>query len=220
MCNKEFNGRLALRNHMFTHSDAKYECPDCERTFNYPQLMEEHRKRIHTVQEKTFVCTVCEMAFGRAQTLQVHMLTHTEDKPVECKICHSRFKSELYLKIHQVRHSGVRNFECPEEECKKTFCTKSELNFHRRNVHSDEKPYQCPKCEKRYTKHSQLEKHMQGHSAKFDCTECDKSFRGLKKLNSHVKASHTPQSYDCETCKKHFRLKHSYNTHLKTHEKK
>lgn len=214
---------MAMRNHSFTHSSAKYSCPECERSFSYPQLMVEHRKRMHMGPEKTFPCTVCQKEFNRAQTLQVHMLTHTTEKPVVCNVCQARFKSELYLKIHQVRHSDVRNFECSADGCGKSFYTKSELNFHNRNVHLDDKPHACTECEKRFAKRSQLENHMQTHSSserKFKCGECPLSFASAKRLNSHTKNAHTPEKYECEQCQKEFRLKHSYITHLKTHTKK
>lgn len=144
-----------------------------------------------------------------------------QEKPVECDICHSRFKSEVYLKIHQVRHSQVRNHECGE--CNKAFYTKTELNFHKRNIHSDDKPFKCNQCEKEYVKKSQLETHMRSHKdskGKFKCTDCPLSFATHKKLTSHIKTDHTVESYECEHCNKQFRLKHSYNTHLKSHDKK
>lgn len=202
---------------MFKHSDGKYECPECDRKFNYPQLVEEHRKRMHTVQEKSFVCDTCGKDFGRAQTLQVHMLTHTDVKPMECNVCHMRFKSEVYLKIHQVRHSQVKSYECAEEDCKKAFYTKSELNFHRRSVHSNDKPHACTHCEKRYTKKSQLEVHMNVHSGKIKCSRCPATFATKKKLNKHAESAHSKESFKCEHCSKEFRLKHTYTTHLKTH---
>lgn len=220
-CNMEFNGRLAMRNHLFTHNDGGYPCKDCDRTFKYPQLVKEHRQRMHSDQKKTFPCTVCSKEFGRAQTLQVHMLTHTDEKPVECDICHAHFKSDVYMKIHRVRHSDVRRFECPEVDCSKSFFTRSEFNFHRKNRHSDDKPNKCEECGKGFVKKSQLQSHFRSHSGgHLKCSKCPRSFKTAKKLNEHKKGcpqADTHTAFKCEHCNGVFRSKHSLTIHERTH---
>lgn len=218
-CNMEFNGRLAMRNHMFTHNDGGYPCEDCNRTFKYPQLVKEHRQRMHSDQKKAFPCTVCSNEFSRAQTLQVHMLTHTDEKPVECDICHAHFKSEGYMKIHRVRHSDVRKFECPEVGCSKSFFTRSEYNFHRKDRHSNDKPNKCAECGKGFVKKSQLQCHLRTHSGgHLKCSNCPRSFKTAPKLNEHKKDCLQPgKAFQCEHCDRVFRSKHSLQIHGKKH---
>lgn len=216
ICSKEFNGRLALRNHSFTHSKEPIKCTDCDRTFNYPQLMVDHHKRVHQQPAKMYPCDVCKKEFSRGQTLRVHMLTHTEERPFECDICQEQFKSETYLKAHKLRHSGVKNFSCAD--CPQSFCTKTELNFHCRNMHSEEKPLECPECNKGFVKQSQLQVHMKVHakekaSSSFKCPKCAMGFKTIVSLNKHLKGKHTPEKYSCDKCKKEFRLSKSLETH-------
>lgn len=212
----EFNGRLAFRNHTFKHTGTTYPCPDCDRTFAYPQLVEEHRKRKHTVQTKDFVCNICGKGFGRRQALEFHMLKHTDEKPVTCDVCKKRFKSQVYLNIHRVRHSETKAFKCEEQDCSKLFYTKSELNFHFRNVHSDDedKPHRCTICPKRFVKASQLKAHMNIHPIQFECEDCPAKFATSGELRAHHLDKHARKLYQCEDCNKTFRSEKTLQTHM------
>lgn len=221
ICDQEFNSRLPLRSHMIKHSNKTFDCPDCDKTFAYPQLLGEHRKRIHTTPTKFFPCDKCGKEFTRQQTRDTHMLTHTDHRPVQCPKCSMRFKSEFYLKMHEVRHSETKNFVCPEEECGKAFYTKSELNLHRRGVHSDNKEHPCKVCSKSFIKLSQLVTHnKKAHSKenkKFKCENCPREFDSSQKLHTHMAKEHSKVKFECEKCKKVFRLKHSLAVHMKNH---
>ena len=70
------------------------------------------------------------------------------------------------------------------EVCDKWFTSKLHLNYHKM-THTGEKLYSCTQCGQRITTQSLMTAHMNVHSSKYKCTECEKSFRQNKKLSKH-----------------------------------
>lgn len=69
VCPKSFKDKSHLKKHMETHSDIKYECPDCRRLFNTKRSLLSHTKWHNG--EKIHKCHLCKFAFKRAYSLRV-----------------------------------------------------------------------------------------------------------------------------------------------------
>lgn len=61
-------------------------------------------------------CRFCGKIFGSDSALQIHLRSHTGERPFECRVCSSRFTTKGNLKVHYQRHTDTMDFV---EESKK-----------------------------------------------------------------------------------------------------
>lgn len=55
-------------------------------------------------------CRFCGKIFGSDSALQIHLRSHTGERPFECKVCRSRFTTKGNLKVHYQRHTETGEF--------------------------------------------------------------------------------------------------------------
>ena len=109
----------------------------------------------------SFVCPHCSKHFTSKKCLNVHLQTHTGEKPFECPICKTKFLRKHDCNVHMRIHTGEKPFEC--KTCGKKFARLSDVKVHEK-VHSDEKPFKCPfDCGKAFKRKHDLKKHIACH---------------------------------------------------------
>ena len=115
-------------------------------------------------------CLFCPKLMHGAGVMNLHIRTHTGEKPFECSHCGKRFNSKGNLVKHSLIHTGEKPIEC--ETCGKTFRQKITFNQHRL-THAGEQPFECRDCGKKFTKKANLERHRLIHSGEqpFECND-------------------------------------------------
>ena len=84
------------------------------------------------------------------------------------------------------------------EECSKICKTKQAFDIHKRS-HTNERPYSCDKCDKKYKDASVLNHHKKinhNKSSRYQCDSCDRIFLTHRRLEKHV-LTHDPMKIVC-----------------------
>uniref|UniRef100_A0A8C2HIW4 Spalt-like transcription factor 1a n=1 Tax=Cyprinus carpio TaxID=7962 RepID=A0A8C2HIW4_CYPCA len=73
-------------------------------------------------------CRFCGKVFGSDSALQIHLRSHTGERPYKCNICGNRFSTRGNLKVHFQRHKEKVQHSCPI--CQKKFTNAVVLQQH------------------------------------------------------------------------------------------
>ncbi|XP_052818907.1 zinc finger protein 383-like isoform X2 [Mya arenaria] len=203
VCQKVFNDKRYLSNHMRIHTDPQI-CEVCGKAFNCRGQLKQHLDTVH-VDDPPFKCEICEQAFHLSSRLKRHMRTihGPEDlrKEFTCSFCGKVFKTSGSLKSHVNVHTCGKVFKC--ERCDKSFLRHSSWYIHNRAVHFE---------------------NFEEGKIKSSCRYCKEKFKNSNRLFQHIKQNHYeqdlahPQPYMqmCSICSKVF-LKEHYKTHINMH---
>lgn len=77
---------------------------------------------------KRAMCTVCNKRFESRHKLQLHLYSHTGERPHECEVCGMRFARKFCYKRHLKTHSSSRPHVCPR--CGRGFREKYDMETH------------------------------------------------------------------------------------------
>uniref|UniRef100_A0A3Q3JAW0 C2H2-type domain-containing protein n=1 Tax=Monopterus albus TaxID=43700 RepID=A0A3Q3JAW0_MONAL len=97
-------------------------------------------------------CRFCGKMFSSDSALQIHLRSHTGERPYQCPVCFSRFTTRA-LRLHQATHLGERPFPC--KICGRSFSTKGSLRSHLATHHARPPNARvqnsCPLCQRKFT---------------------------------------------------------------------
>ncbi|XP_070498204.1 zinc finger protein 595-like [Chironomus tepperi] len=220
-CNADFGSRKSLLLHLSIHKNVS----DAQ---NKEQLFEKQSTDIIN-------CQICNKSFSNKLEFDLHIQAHDENSPSTskaympkkattaqkgvhpCQYCGKIFKRPHEKVKHERIHSGVKPYTC--DLCGKQFRVTYCLSLHKRNVHSDDRPYICtfPGCNKRFKAQSVYNHHINTHSdeRKFQCPFCPKTFKTSVQLAGH-KNTHT-KPFSCQICKRPFSSLYAVKNHMETH---
>ncbi|KAF7281472.1 hypothetical protein GWI33_004719 [Rhynchophorus ferrugineus] len=166
ICHKRFARWTGVKSHMNIHKNVQpFKCETCEKRFKTSSNLYRHKK-LHSG-TGCFKCSFCEKTFNQSEHLKVHeRIHHTKEKPYLCSECGKGFVNLQRLKRHEWIHNGQKPHPCLL--CPKAYTNSADLKNHQLKIHQGktvQKLFVCSICNKRFTHHCRLIKHMQSHES-------------------------------------------------------
>ena len=129
------------------------------------------------------------------------------EESLVCEHCSKCFANERLLRDHIRQH--VNHVKCPL--CDMTCTTIATLKIHIKYRHSDERPFPCDFCEKKFKNMHDLRKHVDNHNedVHYHCAVegCDYTARMEYTMNQHQKRVHEVSNHS-NTMNQHQRRVH------------
>ncbi|OAD53931.1 Zinc finger protein 16 [Eufriesea mexicana] len=198
--------------------DNNKKCGHCDLIYNTKKELLSHVVECHNSQ-LLFKCIICDRAFEKWSSLDIHEATHRIDKPYLCDLCGKSFKHSNNLRGHKRTHlddSKKKRHVC--DICGNAFRSRFHLGEHM-NQHNGNKPYSCEKCGKAFYKRIQLRQHKLSHGLnKHICPICGAAFNRKGNMNTHLKRHNNgDNSYTCSVCTHRCKSMSELKSHRKKH---
>ncbi|XP_008944385.1 PREDICTED: zinc finger protein 184-like [Merops nubicus] len=182
-------------------------------------------------QPQFYQCAECEYATYVLSNLELHVRTHTGEKPYSCSVCQKKFRTSSHLRRHQVTHFNTEHLKCRscDYSTNKWLSLKQHLASHSCGGTSSTaafyeqhplpvRTYTCEECGYCTAHNGNLKPHLRTHTGErpFACGQCGAAFRTSSHLNRHLL---THLRLRCRRCKFSTLDKQAFHKHVKTHTK-
>uniref|UniRef100_A0A8C2XLH0 C2H2-type domain-containing protein n=1 Tax=Cyclopterus lumpus TaxID=8103 RepID=A0A8C2XLH0_CYCLU len=142
-----------------------YNCQVCSIKFSSKSGLLEHQNLLHR-NEKLFKCELCEKTFARRRYLREHQRRHSQKATAQsveneftCTQCHTKLNTEADS-VSYIKKGAKTLLKCGY--CGHVFKFHSQFIIHQR-IHTGERPFKCPECDKGFSKNSNLNLHLKTH---------------------------------------------------------
>ncbi|XP_023950024.1 zinc finger protein OZF-like [Bicyclus anynana] len=166
-------------------------------------------------------CVICGHMASSPSAMEIHMRTHTGEKPFLCSTCNTKYPTKGSLKRHNETFHSTRERRFTCETCGSSFYRKNDIITHLR-VHTDERPYVCPYCSKRFRQIASRNRHQRVHTGEkpYPCPVCGKKFGHKGLVKKHQSVHSEERKYICHLCSKSMKSRTALNVHIGLHTNK
>lgn len=219
-CPKAFKHSPSLTYHRQKyHAElAPYKCDQCNTVFFTRGHFNLHRTSTDCAKHANgFRCTVCDAVKPTARILTQHMRKHTGSRH-HCPECGLECMSKAALNIHMKSHSDDRPFRC--DLCPKAFKVNGNLLAHKRRHESTTTEIRFVTCDicKINVREAYLATHMRRHTENLlKCIQCNQKFVLPHQLKKHMLVHSEQRDFQCDLCPKMFKAKHTLVAHRRIH---
>ncbi|RZF44465.1 hypothetical protein LSTR_LSTR002238 [Laodelphax striatellus] len=223
----EFGSNLVY--HQQCHKKGTFECPECCSVMPRWSAMAMHLWKTHNIDMELISCERCSYKTYFSKFLNMHVLTHGDERPFLCDTCGKGFKTRKQMRNHKVIHKSNSEQENAEGDASKTSkfsCTvcgrqmkdSRNLRLHMDNVHHKMRRFSCSFCS--YTTYSRgsLLIHQRTHTGEkpFKCDACDYASKDHNSLRRHKMQHSGNKAYNCPHCSYACIQSSTYKAHLKS----
>lgn len=197
-----------------------------------------------TMNDKAFVCTICNKSWMSLVHLDNHMRVHTGEKPYKCLICHKKFSQTSNLNRHFRQHIEYKTNNLRITRNMKLNSSDEEFNDSTINIDvssAKSKPlHKCKHCGKICKFQNTLYLHMKIHTTQrplrhlvnhsnkkvckyknikgpISCKNCNRSFKYICNLVRHMNTHSKLKFIRCTICNDIFKESAQLDKHLKLH---
>uniref|UniRef100_A0AAV2M534 C2H2-type domain-containing protein n=1 Tax=Knipowitschia caucasica TaxID=637954 RepID=A0AAV2M534_KNICA len=225
-CGRGFQNTSNLKVHVMGHTGERphkcsvclkpHKCAFCGKNFDRKSSLQRHKRDMH------HMCMLCEKTFPNVALLHEHLKTHIEDGSghqsilKSCSFCGKQFTNATAFKNHTRTHTGDRPHMCTL--CKKGYMRKIDLLYHQKQHHV------CPASEDMFANDAELSEHVKCHTQDggvvlgplrpYSCSVCEKKFRTMAHLNTHMFVHSLKKPFKCSVCDKAYRFKADLKKHM------
>ncbi|XP_051909965.1 zinc finger protein 436-like [Hippocampus zosterae] len=235
VCGKTFRCRSALKTHEVIHLGVKpHRCDLCPKAYMRTNDLEHHKQTVHgdgggpRRRSGSLLCHFCGKELKFRSQLAAHLQTHTDERPHLCDVCGRKFCRGYQLERHKLLAHGEDGEHdedgddgedgSPPRKRPKT------LLAARSRARSDDKPFRCALCPRRFARPACLKRHQarahpkersagQRAAKAFPCATCGKVFKFRSLLSNHAAVHSDERPHGCDFCPRRFRRL----SHLKRH---
>ena len=165
-CGRGFLSKFKLERHTLIHTSPRHhKCPYCDKCFNRKDHLKNHMIT-HDPNKKIYRCEICAKEYCYSFSYRIHMAFHkAENGELMCGICKKMFENKDQMLFHLKIHTGARAAKNSSEkthpcaDCGKKFFTRKDVKRHM-VTHTKRKDFLCQFCPQSFGRKDHLTRHL------------------------------------------------------------